>query len=149
MSDSAAATGTPTSSARKIRTPKKLYSWELDHTEKDETPAERSIRLAQKDNVHTKEIEGSFKPDLDFEGFYVKSDGAPNPLFVDVRIKLNAAEYEELLARKKMADQVKKHKKRFAKKTLDKENGAPDPSQVHSVLPYVDRATIEKSLYRK
>ena len=65
-----------------------------------------------------------------------------------VRIKLNPAEYEELLARKKMADQVKKHKKRFAKKSSDKENGfAADP--VHSVLPYVDRATIEKALYRR
>lgn len=102
--------------------------------------------MAQKDNEHTPGVEGSFKPDPEHDGIYVKSDGAPNPSWVDFRIQLTAAEYEELLLRKRRSAQVKKHKKRFEK--ADKENSL-EPSAVHSVLPYVEKSTIEASLYRR
>jgi hypothetical protein len=123
----------------------------------DETPEARRQRLSQKDNEHTPGVEGSYKPDSEQEGYYVKSDAAPNPSWVDFRIKLTEAEYKELAHRKKMADQVKKHKARFSRDG-DKENGGNknkngaignmEMSAVHSVLPYVDKKAIEDSLYR-
>ena len=99
----------PPSSTKKKRTPKQLYSWELDAGQVQETPDEKQQRLKTKVDQHTAGVAGNFRPDSLHEGIYFKTDGEPNSQWIDFRIKLTDGEYEELIKRKKAAEQTKRH----------------------------------------
>jgi len=81
---------------------KPLYKWETaGSTKKKESDLERQVRLAEKENKTTTGQEGNYFPDEQFDGFYRIPGAEPPKKFVDFRIVISDADFEDFQKRKK------------------------------------------------
>ena len=122
-----------------------MYAWENAGEQAKETEEDKLLRLTSRQSMTTINDSGLFNPSAESEGWYVKSQAEPCPHWVDFRVVMSEKNFQEFQIRHRRAKDSERHTKRFSK-GKDKENKQDLP---YSRLPYVDKGSVEKSLYRE
>ncbi|GMI06524.1 hypothetical protein TrRE_jg2897 [Triparma retinervis] len=127
-----ASTPKSVSPRKNTRSPAPLYSWE--------TAAVESASPVSRSPLQTPH--GTYIPSLD-SGFYELRGATPSSnKFIDFQLVMTAAEYAELLSRRRMQLAGKRHTARFKTRKVE------ETPFLNASTPYVDPNVVQGGLYR-